>query len=80
MLSLAKHSAMAALLGLGGGLGLDGQAAAEELLEEEVVEAEDELTKCAESEDWGLITLLPEWGSPLTGELPEVKPSSAELE
>ena len=79
--------------GTGGGQGHEGVPVlleVEELLEEEDVDPDDKLTKCVVSpDDWGLKTRLP-WPEtdmpppipevPLTGELPEVKPSSAELE
>ena len=72
VLSRAKHSAMAALLGLGGGRGGRFWLAEDEL--EVVEEADEELTKLAVSDDCGLGRV------PLTGLEPEVKPSSAELE
>ena len=68
MLSLARHS-------MAGGILLGGHE--EELLE---VELDDELTRCVVSEDWGLKIIGTLEVVPLTGELPEVKPSSAELE
>ena len=71
VLSLARHS-------MGGGILLGGQELLEELLEE--VEEEDELTRWVVSEDWGLKIIGTLEVVPLTGELPEVKPSSAELE
>lgn len=84
VLSLAKQSAMTALLGLGRSWGLVvGGIAAAELLEEvdEAVEELEELTKWAVSVDWGLSIKLPlPLAAPFTGELPDVKPSSAELE
>ena len=58
-----------------------GYATPSELLFEAEEDAEDDkLTKCVVSpEDCGLRTIGPEV-RPLTGELPEVNPSSAELE
>ena len=81
MLSRVRQSLIAGFeIGLRGAMG--GGMGYGELLEEVVEEAEEWLTKWVVSwvseEDWGLSNIGT--GIPLTGELPEVKPSSAELE